>query len=123
MKAHDRCTRPMPSTFLRLATGLALGLALATPAWSSSHREAPGILSKPQVDGTDFYMFRSYEPGRENFVTIVANYIPLEDPYGGPNYFPLDPDAVYDILIDNDGDAIEDLTFRFQFTNDSKDIA
>jgi hypothetical protein len=58
-------------------------------------------------------MFRSYEPGREGYVTLVANYGPLQDPYGGPNYFALDPDAVYDIHVDNDGDADEDLTFRF----------
>ena len=89
-----------------------LGLS---PASASSHREAPSILSMPQVDGTDFYMFRSYEPGREGFVTLVANYNPLQDPYGGPNYFPLDPNAFYDIHITNNGDVEEDLTFRFQF--------
>ena len=84
------------------------------PAFASSHREAPGIARLPQVDGTDFYMFRSYEDGRGDFVTIIGNYNPLQDPYGGPNYFPLDADAVYDIHITNDGDAMEDITFRFQ---------
>ena len=44
----------------------------------------------PKVDGTDFYMFRSYEPGRDGFVTLIANYLPLQDSYGGPNYFTLD---------------------------------
>ncbi|MGI8783989.1 MAG: DUF4331 domain-containing protein [Acidobacteriota bacterium] len=92
------------------------------PAMSSSHREAPFITKLPKVDSTDFYMFRSYETGRENFVTLVANYIPLQDPYGAPNYFSLDPEAVYNIHIDNNGDAQEDLTFRFQFTNTNKDI-
>jgi hypothetical protein len=86
--------------------------------WASSHREAPFITKNPKVDSTDFYMFRSYEPSRDGFVTIIANYQPLQDPYGGPNYFPLDPDAAYDIHIDNNGDAKEDLTFRFQFRND-----
>jgi uncharacterized protein DUF4331 len=52
---------------------------------ASSHREAPFITEHPKVDGTDFYMFRSYEPGRENFVTLIANYLPLQDAYGGPN--------------------------------------
>jgi hypothetical protein len=84
---------------------------------ASSHREAPAITEKPKVDGTDFYMFRSYEPGREGFVTFIANYQPLQDPYGGPNYFTLDPDAIYEIHIDNNGNAAEDLTFQFKFTN------
>ena len=61
----------------------------ALPVAASSHREAPGITKTPKVDGTDFYMFRSYEAGREGYVTFVANYVPLQDPYGGPNYFTL----------------------------------
>ncbi len=84
-------------------------------ARASSHREAPFVTENPKVDATDFYMFRSYEPGRDAFVTLIANYLPLQDPYGGPNYFTLDPDAVYDINIDNDGDAKYDVTFRFRF--------
>ncbi|MCB1036449.1 MAG: DUF4331 domain-containing protein [Acidobacteria bacterium] len=95
---------------------LGLGLLLLLPpAWASSHREAPGITRSPQVDGADFFMFRSYEPGRQSFVTLIADYNPLQDAYGGPNYFALDPDAFYDIHVDNDGDAVEDLTFRFRF--------
>jgi hypothetical protein len=62
-------------------------------------------------------MFRSYESGREDYVTFIANYQPVQSPYGGPNYFTLDPDAIYEIHIDNDGDAVEDLTFQFDFTN------
>jgi hypothetical protein len=91
-------------------------------ALASSHREAPFIAGQPKVDGTDFYMFRSYEPGRENFVTFIANYNPLQDAYGGPNYFTLDPKALYEIRIDNDGDARPDLTFQFRFTNTLKDL-
>lgn len=91
----------------------------ASPIFGSSHREAPAILGSPQVDGTDFYMFRSYEPGREGFVTLIANYNPLQDPYGGPNYFPLDSNAVYDLHITNNGDVEEDLTFRFRFVQDT----
>lgn len=83
---------------------------------ASSHREAPFITEMPKVDGTDFYMFRSYETGREGFVTLIANYLPLQDAYGGPNYFDLDEDAIYEIHIDNTGDAVEDLTFQFQFS-------
>jgi hypothetical protein len=84
---------------------------------ASSHREAPLITAMPKVDGTDFYMFRSYEHGRDAFVTIVADYDPLQDSFGGPNYFELDPDAVYDINIDNVGDARPHIVFRFKFTN------
>jgi hypothetical protein len=92
-------------------------------AVASSHREAPFITEHPKVDGTDFYMFRSYESGRQGFVTLIANYLPLQDAYGGPNYFTLDPEAVYDIHIDNDGDAREDMTFRFRFKNEIQDLS
>ncbi|MEO6103088.1 MAG: DUF4331 domain-containing protein, partial [Pseudoxanthomonas sp.] len=89
----------------------------STVAMASSHREAPLITETPKVDGTDFYMFRSYEAGREGYVTFIANYVPLQDPYGGPNYFALDPDAVYAINIDNNGDAVADLSFEFRAKN------
>ena len=103
----------------KLLIGSALvGAALiAGPAlFASSHREAPAIAGMPRVDATDFYMFRSYEPGRADYVTFIANYIPLQAPYGGPNYFTLDNDAAYDIRIDSDGDAKPDLTYRFKFS-------
>jgi len=60
-------------------------------------------------------MFNSYESGRADYVTIIANYLPLQDAYGGPNYFSLDDDALYEIHIDNNGDAVEDVTFQFDF--------
>lgn len=107
----------------RVAVASTLAVLCLTPAFASSHREAPGITRMPQVDGTDFYLFRSYEPGREAYVTLIANYHPLQDPYGGPNYFPLDPDAFYDIHISNDGDAVEDLTFRFRVNQGLRGIA
>jgi hypothetical protein len=97
-----------------LLTALILALAVAAPAIASSHREAPAITETPKVDGTDFYMFRSYESGREGYVTLIANYLPLQDSYGGPNYFTLDPNAVYRIHIDNTGDGVEDITFQFK---------
>jgi hypothetical protein len=93
-------------------------LALLTSAGNvqaSSHREAPFITTHPKVDGSDFYMFRSYEAGRSGYVTLIANYQPLQDPFGGPNYFFMDPHALYEIHIDNDGDGDEDLTFQFRF--------
>lgn len=87
----------------------------AMNAVASSHREAPNVTRLPAIDSTDFYAFRSYEAGREEFVTLVANYIPLQDGYGGPNYFAMDPNALYEIHIDNNGDAVEDITFQFRF--------
>ena len=102
-----------------LFTASAAGCALAaSTAFASSHREAPFITENPKVDGTDFYMFKSYEKDRQGFVTLIANYQPLQAAYGGPNYFTMDPNAIYEILIDNNGDAMEDLTFRFKFDND-----
>lgn len=96
---------------------------VALPVVASSHREAPYITKQPKVDATDFYMFRSYEAGQSGFITLIANYLPLQDPYGGPNYFSLDPEALYEIHIDNDGDALEDVTFQFRFTTTVQDIA
>lgn len=103
-----------------MATGIAA--ALAAPAYASSHREAPGITKTPKIDGTDLYMFRSYEPGRQSFVTIVANYQPFEDAFAGPNYYMFDEHAVYEVHIDNTGDAKSDITFQFRFDNDRKNF-
>ncbi|WP_326538810.1 DUF4331 domain-containing protein [Pseudorhodoferax sp.] len=112
----------MPSARSSIATCVLL--ACAGTAFASSHREAPFITTSPKVDGTDFYMFRSYEGvasggggGRSDHVTLIANYQPLQAPYGGPNYFSLDPNALYEIHIDNNGDGREDLTFQFRFSN------
>jgi Domain of unknown function (DUF4331) len=98
-----------------VAAAVAALLPLASQG--SSHREAPNITRLPTVDSTDFYLFNSYEPGREGYVTLLANYIPLQQPYGGPNYFAMDPFALYEIHVDNDGDAKENLTFQFRFNN------
>ena len=93
-------------------------LVAAGGAIASSHREAPFITTSPKVDGTDFYMFNSYEAGKAANVTLIANYLPLQDAYGGPNYFSLDPNALYEIHLDNNGDGKEDITFQFQFKNE-----
>lgn len=112
-----------------LAKGCLL-MAVAGAAIASSHREAPFITTVPKVDGTDFYMFRSYEGvaangtgGRSDYVTMIANYQPLQGPYGGPNYFSMDPNALYEIHIDNNGDAREDITFQFRFKNKLNSVA
>ncbi|MGH8128190.1 MAG: DUF4331 domain-containing protein [Gammaproteobacteria bacterium] len=99
---------------LVLAVGLGL---LPLAAFASSHREAPFVAAHPTVDATDFYMFMSYEPNRTGYVTLLANYDPLQDAYGGPNYFALNPNAVYDIRIDNNGNAKPNIVFRFKFKN------
>ena len=107
-----------------LITAATLSGIAALPAQASSHREAPFIATMPKLDGTDFYMFRSYEGvsatgtgGRSDYVTMIANYQPLQSPYGGPNYFTMDPNGLYEIHLDNDGDAKEDITFQFRFNN------
>src|SRR5437868_11158098 len=96
------------------AVAAAVAMTMAGTVLASSHREAPFITNLPKVDASDFYMFNSYEPGRTGFVTIVANYLPLQEAYGGPNYFQLDPKALYEIHVDNNGDGAEDLTFQFR---------
>ncbi len=106
-----------PSLFKPTPVLAAVLLALCGTAGASSHREAPFITTVPKVDASDFYMFRSYETGRSAYTTLIANYLPLQDAYGGPNYFSLDPNALYEIHIDNNGDAREDLTFQFRFKN------
>jgi hypothetical protein len=84
---------------------------------ASSHREAPLLVSDPLADNTDTYAFRSYEPGREGFVTLIANFIPFEVPSGGPHYFKFDDTALYEIKIDNTGDGVADISYQFRFKN------
>ncbi len=81
----------------------------------TSHREAPKISQDPVADNTDLYAFVS--PDRSDTVTILANYIPLEEPAGGPNFNQFGDDVLYEILIDNNGDGKEDVTYQFRFKN------
>jgi hypothetical protein len=96
----------------------ALLVAAAAPrtpmATASSHREAPVISDDPTADNTDVYAFVS--PDRPDSVTIVANYIPLEEPAGGPNFAKFGDDVLYEVHVDNDGDSAEDVTYQFRFT-------
>ncbi len=80
----------------------------------SSHREAPAISKDPVADNTDTYFFVS--PDDPNTVTLIANYIPLEAPFGGPNFFEFGDDVRYRINIDNDGDGDSDIIYEFAFT-------
>ena len=100
-----------------IVAGALVALSVPLLSLASSHREAPNIAGSPRVDGTDLYLFRSYESGRQNFVTVLANYIPFQDPFGGPNFYQMDPRAVYAININNDGDAHADFSFQFRFNN------
>src|SRR5581483_9669225 len=93
--------------------GLAAGSMLTPFAGASSHREAPLISRDPTADNTDLYAFVS--PDRPSTVTIVANYIPLEEPAGGPNFNAFDDTVLYEIHVDNNGDAKEDITYQFRF--------
>src|SRR5688500_3441912 len=120
-RARDACTKEETSMQRSkagvwvVAVLMLAAAGFATAALASSHREAPLITEMPKVDGTDFYMFRSYETGRANYVTFLANYIPIQAPYGGPNFYELDADARYQINIENDGSAGDDLVFEFRF--------
>jgi hypothetical protein len=102
---------------------LVLAAACVGPAHASSHREAPFLTNSPKVDGTDFYMFRSYAAGRQDYVTLIANFIPFQDPQGGPNFYQFDQNALYEIHIDNNGDGKEEISFQFHFKNTSKRTA
>ena len=116
-------TPPRAGKFaLTLLAGAAMTL-VSLPSTASSHREGPFIAGTPKVDGTDLFLFRSYAPGREGFVTVIANYQPFQDPQGGPNFYQFDQNALYEIHFDTNGDAKEDITFQFRFKNTSRKIA
>ena len=87
----------------------------------SSHREAPQISKDPVADSTDVYAFVS--PDAPETVTLIANYIPLEGPDGGPNFYEFEDDVLYTINIDNDGDGVANVVYQFQFTTNLRDPA
>src|SRR5215470_6980716 len=108
------------------ASALALGLALAllpaliapAPALASSHREAPNVMDDPAIDSTDFYIFR--DPQDPTRIVLLANYWPMSEPAGGPNFFHFMPNVRYEIKIDNNGDGVEDITYRFLFQRNTR---
>jgi Domain of unknown function (DUF4331) len=117
MHIHPRARRARSRV---AATGGALALlggfvAIGGPPGSSasSHREAPLIAGDPRADNTDLYAFVS--PDAPDTVTMIANWIPFEEPNGGPNFYPWADDTRYNIKIDNDGDALPDLTYTWVF--------
>jgi hypothetical protein len=114
---RSRPTKRHGAVALACTGGLltAVGLAGLGPmaATASSHREAPLISGTPQYDTTDLYAFRS--PEAQKTVTLVANWLPFEEPAGGPNFYSFATDAQYDIHVDNNADAKPDVTFRWTF--------
>jgi len=85
----------------------------------SSHREAPGTSKDPVIDSTDLYAFVS--PDKPDTVTILANYVPLQDPAGGPNFFEFGDDVLYSIHVDNNGDGVAEWTYNFKFKTETVD--
>ena len=85
------------------------------PGRASSHREAPLISGDPQADHTDVYAFVS--PDAPDTVTLIASFIPFEDPAGGPNFYKFGDNVLYEIKIDNNGDGVEDISYQFRFTS------
>ncbi|MGE3273590.1 MAG: DUF4331 domain-containing protein [Vicinamibacterales bacterium] len=105
----------MTRTILGLTTTFVIALAMM-PGLASSHREAPLIAQDPMADNTDVYAFRS--PDEPDKVTLISNFIPFQSPDGGPNFYQFDPNVVYAIHVDNDGDAVEDITYEWRFTTE-----
>jgi hypothetical protein len=85
----------------------------------SSHREAPEISQDPVADSTDLYAFVS--PDNPDTVTLIANYVPLQNPAGGPNFYEFGDDVQYQIKVDNDGDGQADITYTFRFSTEIRD--
>ncbi|MET7368198.1 DUF4331 domain-containing protein [Streptomyces sp. NPDC005566] len=99
-------------------TAAGVGMLAPRTATASSHREAPLISGQPQFDTTDVYAFVS--PDHPDTTTLVANWLPFQEPAGGPNFYTFAGDARYDIHVDSDGDAQDDLLYRFTFKDHRK---
>lgn len=105
----------MRTHILGLTVIFTVALAMM-PGQASSHREAPLIAMDPTADNTDVYAFVS--PDEPDKVTLISNFIPFQDPDGGPNFYNFDPNVLYEIHIDNNGDAVEDITYQWRFTTE-----
>lgn len=90
-------------------------LMMAPPLPAANHREAPITALDHKADITDVYAFRSYEPGRTNNIVLIMGVDPLLEPGNGPNYFPFDDEILYELKVDNNHDAVEDVVFQFRF--------
>ena len=101
---------------------LTLAMMLAAPqlTFAANHREAPITALDHKADITDVFAFRSYEPGRSAFVTLIMCVDPLLEPANGPNWWGFDPEILYEIKIDNNNDAVEDIVFQVRFTTEQR---
>jgi hypothetical protein len=97
-----------------VAVVVLVAAAAMIPTRASSHREAPLISQDPLADNTDVYAFVS--PERPDRVVLISNFIPLQFPSSGPNFWKFDDNVMYEIMVDNTGDAVEDITYQFRFT-------
>ena len=113
-----RITRRKALTVAPLLAVVGAVTILPTFAGGSSHREAPGISQDPTADNTDVYAFVS--PDKPDTATLVANFIPFEEPAGGPNFFGFSDHVRYEIKIDNTGDGNEDIAYRFRFHTNTR---
>ncbi|MCY7344216.1 MAG: DUF4331 domain-containing protein [Pseudonocardia sp.] len=120
MSESPRTRRPAATAVIAAGATLATTALALLPgtASASSHREAPLIADAPAYDNTDLYAFVS--PDKPDTVTSVSNWFGLQEPNGGPTFYPRADDARYNILIDSDGDAKPDVTYRYEFTTDNK---
>lgn len=105
---------------LKLLLLAAAVMAFTLPAHAANHREAPITALDHKADITDVYAFRSYAPGATAHVTVILCVDPFLDPSNGPNWSPFDPDVLYEIKIDNNNDAIEDIVFQFRFRTEQR---
>ena len=102
---------------LAIGAGTLAGLG-STVSVASSHREAPLTSADPRIDQTDLYVFRS--PDKPDTVSFVSSWIPFQEPAGGPNFYLWAEKTNYDINIDNDGDALADVIYRWRFTTHTR---
>jgi hypothetical protein len=110
----------MRTQILGLSAILVVALAMM-PGEAASHREAPLTSLDPMADNTDVYAFVS--PDAPDTVTLISNFIPFQKPDGGPNFYSFDPNVIYAIHIDNNGDAVEDITYQWRFTTEVRNPA
>jgi hypothetical protein len=110
--------KPLLGIVATLGLGGVMATSMIEVAPASSHREAPLITEDPVADNTDTYAFVS--PDQPDKVTLIGNWIPLEEPAGGPNFNRFGDEVLYELNVDNDGDSFDDITYEFRFRTSPK---
>jgi len=110
---NPTCIRQRRGALLAWILAILPAFGLPQAGLASSHREAPEVRKDPTADDTDVYLFR--DPVDASRVVMIGNWIPMEEPAGGPNYYNFNPDVRYELKFDNNGDGVEDITYRFTF--------